>query len=78
MKGLYRGGTFVDRSFEEFLDAKLSLEYPDTYQERHLIRGMEAFVTARKLQFSNTNRAPIFLLLGDNNEFDQGGIFVEW
>ncbi|RSH82154.1 hypothetical protein EHS25_006087 [Saitozyma podzolica] len=75
---LYRGGTFVDRSFEEFLHKKLSQEYPGVYQERHLTRGMKEFTTSTKLQFSYVNRQSSFLQLSEGDEFEQGCIELQW
>ncbi|GFZ48315.1 hypothetical protein JCM24511_06063 [Saitozyma sp. JCM 24511] len=75
---LYRGGTFVDRSFEEFLQNKLSREYPATYQERHLLRGMREFTASTKIQFSHQNRQSTFLQLSDDDEFNQGCIELQW
>ena len=76
--GLYRGGTFVDRSFEDFLHDKLSREFPDVYQERHLVRGMKEFTTSTKLQFSDEIRESTFLQLSDGEEFIQGCVELHW
>ncbi len=77
-QGLYRVGTFVDRSFEEFLHAKLSRDYPEIYQERHLVRGMKDLTTSTKLQFSNSDRQSNYLQLSDDEELCQGCVELRW
>jgi len=77
--GLYSGSTFVDQTFEDFLHAKLVSEYPDTYNERHLIRGVKGFVISTKLQYSHDKRQSIYLELSDNeDEYNQGFIELQW
>jgi len=75
--GLYRGSTFVDKSFEAMLRDKLQKDHGG-YQERHILKGLEQFVTSIKIQFSNSDRQSTFLQVSDTDEFDHGCIEVQW
>jgi hypothetical protein len=65
-------------SFAEFLHEYLSTRYPDTYRPHHLVRGVKEFTSTVKLQFSNNQRDDFYLLVGTDEEFEQGCIRLTW
>jgi hypothetical protein len=76
--GLFKGATFIDRSFEAYLERILREQHADIYRPRHLARGMKEFTTTVKLQFSNHDRSLKYLLVGNDDEFDQGCLALDW
>lgn len=77
--GLYRGATFVDRDFEEFLSHYLTSQYPFAFKDAHLARGVKDFKTTIKPQFSANNRELVHLTLTDDEDlYVNGAIQLTW